>query len=175
MMPELSFEDGSVKLSDIELPGILKRMAIRGKVQFDAAEADGASGKIKKFMGWEDSDISLTIELLTDDESDCYDKLFQINALFKLTDSVTVDPLLYSVVNRHCQAREIETVYFSGLNSDESDADDVIVCTLNFIEDNPPVVSTEKQAIASSEDGEVDLPPGEAKSPELSNLFIDLN
>ncbi|MDH3975534.1 MAG: hypothetical protein OEV42_14750 [Deltaproteobacteria bacterium] len=173
-MPEISFDDGIVKLSGIELPGILKRLSIRGRVQFDMAEADGASGKIKKFMGWDDSDISLTIELLTDEESDCYDKLLQINGLFKLTDNNTANPVLYTVTNRHCLAREINTVYFAGLNSDESDSDDVIVCMLNFIEDDPPVVPLEKQVIAAPDSTPVVSPSGDIKASEtVLELDVD--
>ncbi len=129
------------------MPGRLKSQSVRGAVRFDEARQDGLSGKAKKAMGWEDADISLAMELLTDDDSDCYEKLARINAVFKAYDA-GANPLVYTVTNRHLRARGVDQVAFSGLESSESDADDVIMCTLTFVEHIPAIAQPEQQASA---------------------------
>jgi hypothetical protein len=144
----LIFDDGLVKLGDEEVPGILKSLAVRGSVRFDEAERDGLSGKVKTPMGWEDADVCLVVELLTDENSDCYDKLSDLNALFVGADNGG-NPKVYDVVNRHLQARGLERVVFAGLESMESDRDDVMFCAMSFTEHTPVMVEAERRVVAS--------------------------
>ena len=143
----LMYEDGLVFLGDEQVPGILVNQSIRGQVKFDEGKPDGLSGKVKTPMGWEDADISLTVELLSDDDSNCYDKLAVLNALFKGTDNGG-NPKVFEIVNMHAIARGVDKVVFAGLQSTETDQDDTILCALNFVEHNPPVVKTERRVVA---------------------------
>lgn len=147
---DLSFEQGEVSLNNVLIPGILKSQSIKGSVRFDEAEADGLSGKVKTPLGWEDADISLTMELCCDDNSNCYSKLAAINAIFKGADNGG-NPKVYDVVNQHTYARGINQVVFAGLDSSETDEDDVILVTLNFIEHLPLIVQGEKRVTASDQ------------------------
>ncbi len=144
----LSFDDGKVFLGGSELDGILQNLSVRGSVLFDLAEQDGLSGKTKIPMGWEDADITLVLTLLTDENADCYDRLEVLDALFKGQDS-NGNPLILDVRNRHCQARHIDRVVFSGLDSQENDKNDAIVATLAFSEHRPATVATEERVVAS--------------------------
>jgi len=142
----LTFEDGEVRLGSQLLPGILVSQSIRGAVRYDEAKKDHMSGKNKVPRGWEDSTVTLTLDLLTDSAGDCYSKLAVIDKIFK--GAQKANPKIYEVTGRHLRARGISRVVFDSLDSDESDQDDVIMATLRFVEHIPPVVKREKQAAA---------------------------
>ena len=139
----LTFSHGEVRLGSKLVPGILKSLNVRGAVVFDEAERDGLSGKTKTPKGWDDSAITLTVELLTD-ETTCYDKLAALDALFRGHDTAA-NPRVLDVANAHVSARGVERVVFAGLDSSESDRDDVILATLRFSEHRPPIIRAEKR------------------------------
>lgn len=144
----LTFDDGKVTLGGKVIPGILVNQSIRGQVRFDKTEQEGAgSGKVKVAMGWEDADVCLQVDLLTDDDGTCYEKLTKLNAIFIGTDN-KARPQVYTVVNSHLMARGIRQVVFSGLDSSETDLEDVINCNLAFVEEKPAVVESEKRVLA---------------------------
>ena len=139
----LTFSHGEVRLGSKLVPGILKSLNVRGAVVFDEAERDGLSGKTKTPKGWDDSAITLTVELLTDDTT-CYDKLASLDALFRGHDN-GANPRVLDVANAHVSARGVEGVVFAGLDSAETDQDDVILATLRFTEHRPPIIRAEKR------------------------------
>lgn len=140
----LTFSHGSVRLGSSSVPGILKSLRVRGSVLFDEAEVDGLSGTTKTPKGWEDAAVTLVVELLTDDTGNCYDKLTRLDALFRGLDN-NANPKVLDVANPHITARGVERVVFAGLNSTETDADDVVEATLRFTEHRPVVLRAEKQ------------------------------
>jgi len=143
----LTWADGEVKLGGELLPGIFLDQSVRGSVRFDQSEKDAQSGKHKVPLGYQDADISITLELVCDESGDCYSKLTQINKVFRADQKA--NPQVYSVGNRHCQARGIRNVVFSGLDSFESSEEDVITAILSFVEHLPPVIRREKQVTAA--------------------------
>lgn len=144
----LTFDHGKVSLGGTELDGLLQQQSIRGAVRFDEAEQDALSGKVKTPMGWEDADITLTVLLETNKEANCYDRLADLDGLFKGQDNGG-NPKVLTVLNAHCQARHINQVVFAGLDSSESNQDDAILATLFFVEHRPAVVTAEERAVAS--------------------------
>lgn len=153
----LKFEHGEVRLGKKLVPGVLKSLSIAGLVRFDEAKPDTMSGKVKTPHGWEDSDIHIELELVTDDDffpkrdgkkTTCYDKLASLSAIFRGQDNGG-DPKVYDVINTHARARGIDQVVFAGLDSRETDEDDVIVASLKFVEHNPPAQKKEKQIVVS--------------------------
>ncbi|WP_051284572.1 hypothetical protein [Desulforegula conservatrix] len=169
----LTYEDGIVMLNGEILPGILKHQSARGSVRFDETKQDGGgSGKVKVAMGWEDADVSLTLELLTDDQSTCYDKLSKINSIFKGHDSGG-RPGVYSVNNPMLTAMGIRQVIFCGLDSMESDQDDVIDCQLSFVEEGIDIQTVENRASsgdkASTNLTKTKTPGGTKPNPEPDN------
>lgn len=166
----LSFSDGQISLGGKSVPGILQSMTIAGQVRFDKAEQDGLSGKVKVPLGWEDADITLAIELTTEEDLTCYDKLRALNRIFKGTDNGG-NPNVYDVVNAHTLARGIERVVFSGLTSQETDQDDVILANLAFAEHVPPVTKVEVRKSA----GKAPAPSAKTAEPKLDKrLKVDL-
>lgn len=151
----LQFDHGVVKLDGVELPGIFKNQSIAGSVRFDTAEPTGLSGAVKTPLGWEDADITLVIELVSEGQTspyvegrNCYEKLGQIDAIFRGYDNGG-NPKIYEVDNAHVLARGISQVVFAGLQSRETQRNDVIQVTLNFIEHMPAVQAAEKQVAAT--------------------------
>lgn len=141
-MKMLTFADGQIRLGGEALPGILQLLRIDGKVRYDDQKVDGTSGKSKTPQGWEDQVVSATLILTTDNETDCYEKLEQLSPSFKKPDA-KANPQIYSLSNRHAQARGIRQVVFDRLESSETSQSDTIRVTLGFTEHNPPVVRTE--------------------------------
>ncbi len=146
----LTFEDGVLSLGGEAIPGVLASSNITCDVKFDEAQSDQLSGKKKTPMGWEDAEIDFEYALLSDEDGDCYDKLAEVNALFKgYGDSAA--PKILTVLNRHIQARGIDQVVFKTLASKETNKDDVIVVSLHFVEHTPPVVKAEERVVKSDQ------------------------
>ena len=139
----ITFEDGVVRLAGEEVPGILNALRVDGKVRFDEQKVDGSSGKKKTPQGFEDSDIMISLYMVTDDDTSCYDKLETLSGMFRKVDD-NANPQIYTVANRHLLARGIRQVVFSKLQTAENDKTDEITTTLGFVEHNPPIVKTEK-------------------------------
>ena len=178
-MALLTWEDGLIKIDGQALPGLLVDQTVDGKVRFDEQKADGASGKKRTPLGWEDTEVSLTLALTTDegeDGQDCYEKLEIINNIFRGHDA-KANPKVYEVDNRHLQARGVGKLIFSGLSSNETDQDDMITAGLSFVEHNPPVVKTEKAVAKSALDlAKKDEAQARAAVPEVKpNVVVDLN
>lgn len=166
----LRFEDGEVRLGGGIVPGVLVSKAVSAAVRFDQAEHDGLSGKAKVPLGWEDADITLVVDLLSDDTGDCYDKLAEINRTFKGADN-GANPKVYTVTNRHARARGIDQVVFSGLDSEEDDQSDVIRATLKFVEHRPPIVRREQQVSVSKQAS--GAAPTVAATPPSDQAILD--
>ena len=161
MSKELRFEDGNVTLGDTLLPGILVSQQIGCAVKIDTAQVEGQAKKTQTPLEWDNASISLCLDLLTDDATDdsvgpqmesmgtdCYQKLFNLNRIFKGKDDGRAQ--IYRVNSRHTHARGLDQVIFSGLDSDESDQDDVIRVTLTFVEYLPPKQAQQAAGIAGS-------------------------
>lgn len=149
MLKELAFSDGEVKLGGQLLPGILVSQQIGCAVRIDTAQVEGQAQKTQTPLEWDNASIYLCLELLTDDDSDCYDKLTALNKIFKGKDNGRFAQI-YTVNSRHARARGLDKMIFSGLSSDETDQDDVITVTLTFIEYLPPKTARQAAGIAAA-------------------------
>jgi hypothetical protein len=165
----LSFSDGVIKLDGAEIEGIVKSVSVSADVKLDEQKVDGLSGTKKVPVGWSDADITVTLELLTDDAATCYERLQELNRLFKSTESAASPKKKFEIANRHTAARGVRSVVFSKLDSSETSDDDVIAVTLQFIEYEPAVVPSEKAAAAGSGGSALQEEP----EPEAS-LMVDV-
>lgn len=143
MYDEIIFEDGIITLNGEAVPGILRSLEVSGKVRFDEQKVDGASGKSKTPQGYEDSEISVSLYLCTDEDSNCYDKLEILSGMFRKIDE-KANPQIYELSSHHLFLRGIRQAVFSKLSTSENDKSDEIIATLGFVEHNPPVVKLEK-------------------------------
>lgn len=134
---------GEVKLNGIALPGIFDSLEISGEIDIDEIDVPGTSGKKKQPQGFQDASLVFRIEVLTDDESNCYDKAKQIVQTFKKTDS-TAKPLVHRIVNKHAAIWDIEEVIIKNVKTRESNKDDAMIVEINMIEYEPALVQKEK-------------------------------
>jgi hypothetical protein len=153
-MKLLTFADGVIRLGGEALPGILQTLTVDGKVRYDEQKVDGTSGKSKTPQGWEDQTVKATLVLLTDDESDCYEKLAALAPYFRKPDD-KANPQIYALANRHSQTRGIRQVVFDQFSSSESSANDTIRVTLGFTEHRPPIVRQEAAQAKTPTPGEL--------------------
>ena len=96
-------------------------------------------------MGWEDCFINIEMILLSDRKSDCYEKLSDLNGIFKGFDN-NANSKVYNLLNEHAVARGVDQVVFKGLRSAETNEDDVIQVSMAFDEHNPPTIPPEKRS-----------------------------
>jgi hypothetical protein len=167
----LTFEDGIVRLGGDALPGLLASLSVDGEVRYDEQKVDGQSGKRKTPKGFEDQEVSVTLTLCTDEQSDCYEKLAQLMPFFRKT-TAQANPQIYDFVNRHAGARGIRRVIFDKLKSAETNTTDTITATLSFREHRPPIVRKEAAAAKTPKPGEVGKEAGN-KEPEEDKLAIN--
>ncbi len=169
----LTFEDGIVTLDGTELKGILQRLDVKTAVRFDEAKVDGASGKKKTPAGFEDSKVDVSMILLTDEDGDCYEKLEEINHIFKGIDKNT-NPKIFTVTNRHLLARGIREVVFANLDSSENSSTDEIFISLQFVEHNPPVIKMEETKAKQPTAKELaEMAKNETSEPEEVLMVFD--
>ncbi len=144
---ELDIEDGDLHINGTLMPGVFKNQTVNGQVRFDRTKMSGVSGTVKMDMGYDDQTVVITLELLTDDDGTCYEKLRIINDAFYEVDEV-FRPLVLRVNNEHLYARGIDMVKFTNFSSQETDQEDVLLCTLSFEEYEPLQVKREKMLAA---------------------------
>ena len=147
----LTIDHGQVHLGGQRVPGVLVTMEIGNEVRFDTAEADNLSGKKKTPMGWEDSVITIELDLITEEGSTCYDKLALLNGVFKGMDNHS-NPKVFDIVNAHVLARGVDQVVFRQLRSKEDNEFDVVRAVLYFDEHNPPTIPPEIKS-STGQDG----------------------
>jgi hypothetical protein len=172
-MKLLTFADGVIRLGGEELPGILSSLKIDGKVRYDEQKVDGQSGKSKTPQGWEDQVVTATLTLLTDDESDCYEKLARLSPFFRQPDQ-SANPQIYDLVNRHAQTRGIRRIIFDRLESNENSQNDTIRVTLGFTEHRPPIIRQERAAAKTPTPAELAEQTGQTPEPDES-LAIEVD
>lgn len=144
--PIVTADDGRLALDDLELPGIVERIEVTGELRTDSIRVASRSGATKLPRGWADAQLTVSVRLPTDTTS-CYDKLAAFERAFKRSGD-DARPLIYSLVNRHAQARGVTRVLFSELTSSDSNVDDTIVAQLAFVEWRPGVVRRERSVDA---------------------------
>jgi hypothetical protein len=167
----LIFADGLLTLGGEELPGILSSLRIDGKARYDEQKVDGASGKSKTPLGWEDQAVTATLILTTDDVSDCYEKLERLSSFFRQPDAAA-NPQVYSLVNRQAGARGLRDVILDRLESTECNSSDTISAVLGFTEHRPPIIRTEEGAAKSPTPGEAGAEAGAAEPEESQDIDI---
>lgn len=144
----MTIDDGRVALGTTEVPGILESIEVRGQLLLQRLRSSGRSGSAKVPRGWDDADVMVRMTLATGELS-CWDLLRAVSALFTASDKQG-KPLIYTLVNRHVNARNIDQVLFTELSSSDTNRDDTVSVTLSFIEWRPKVVKRERTASAQA-------------------------
>ncbi|WP_321495635.1 hypothetical protein [uncultured Desulfobacter sp.] len=174
----LTFEHGEIRLGNTLLPGVVLRISVNGVVKFDTADPDGMSGSVRTPMGWNDAEIVIVADLLSDIQvtpyahnRTCYEKLAELNAVFKGSDN-GANPKIFSLRNVHAMSRGVDNVVFCGLTSSETDRDDVIRVNLSFSEHRPYEQRKESRvSLSDSAAGSSSAPVTDQADPGLDDTI----
>ncbi|MBW7997529.1 MAG: hypothetical protein FVQ81_13325 [Candidatus Glassbacteria bacterium] len=134
-------DEGEIRLDGTPLPGILQRMSIRGRLKTDQATLLFGGEKTQP-LGFQAATVFIELALpseggfLPGSESTCYDKLAELNAVFTEVDA-DINAKLHRISNAQINARGIDQVWFSELESSEAHRD-VITARLVLTQKEPP-------------------------------------
>ncbi len=155
--------DGTPDIANVlfRFPVPHRQMSIRQSVKVDEADIPGRSGKIKQAVGYEDTEITINLTLV--DEEDragtvtrpAIDQYRELQAAFRdrsdpVGDGQTVKasyavPTIFSIQSRLTDACGIRTVLFKGLDvSDQPGSTDLEV-SIGFSEFEPVAAQVEKR------------------------------
>lgn len=141
-MPLIKIDDGKVLLNGEDIPGLISNISVSSSIRFDNQDIDGKSSKRKVPLGFSDADITIQLELLTDDNGcTCYEKLANLDLIFRSKEKNNIK--IFDIDNKHLNSRNVRKVVFSNFESSESNSDDIIYVTISFVEYEPAITKTE--------------------------------
>lgn len=136
------FDDDSIKIGGVILPGIYKSMEINHEAQIDEQEVEGSSRKPKQASGYDDAKIVIEISLMDSESATKEDKLLNIQNLFR---SVNQDrPTVHELVSTHSSVRGINKVIIRNMTSKETNKKDEIVVSLELLQYDTMTITASK-------------------------------
>jgi len=155
--------DGTPDIADVRFrfPVPHQQMSIRQAVKVDEADIPGRSGKIKQAVGYEDTEITISLTLVDEEDRagtvtrSALDQYRDLQAAFRersdpVGDGQTVSasyavPTIFSIQSRLTDACGIKTVLFKGLDvADQPGSTDLDV-SIAFSEFEPVAAQVEKR------------------------------
>lgn len=171
------------KLGDLVLPVPPKQMTIRQSLKIDEIEIPGRSGKIKQPVGYEDSAITIELELCHQEGNGtivktAQDRLKEIQTIFRPSGTAIQTPL--SIVSILTEACGIQQVLIKDLEVKDDEEYDLIHCSLsltefdsveNQLQEQVQAQQASQQAVTIAEEN---MPP-ELESPPDDYLLNQYN
>ena len=180
--------DGTPDIANVlfRFPVPHRQMSVRQAVKVDEVIIPGRSGKIKQAVGYEDTEI--TISLLLVDEEDrtgtitrsAIDQLGELQTAFRDRSDPVGDgqsatagyvvPTLFSIQSRLTDACKIKTVLFKGFDVSEQPGTTDLEVAISFTEFEPVAVQVEKRGREAVQKSQAAQQAEEAvKAEEASN------
>jgi len=171
------------KLGDLILPVPPKQMSIRQSLKIDEIEIPGRSGKIKQPVGYEDSTITIELELCHQEDNGktiktAQDRLKEIQTLFRPSEKAIQTPL--SIVSTLTESCGIKQVLIKDLEVKDDEEYDLIHCSLtltefdsieNQLQEQAQAAQASQQAVSTAEENL----PSELQSPPDDYLLNQYN
>lgn len=133
------YSDGSeVMIDGVILPGLFKKLEVTTAAEIEEQEVEGSTTKPKQASGYEDGKVDLQLKLIDETGVTKEEKLLQIQNFFRQQGQDI--PAVHTIINQHTAIRNITQVLFKNMVSTESDANDELVVTLEFIEYIPATI-----------------------------------
>lgn len=126
--------EGIIMLDGVPLHGVFTDISIGGEILLDSSNSGGNGVSRKVMKGYSDKDISLRLTLIPTDEKTVYDQLEDLERLFRDVNSGV--PKIFTIVNPHVFARNIQKVLFKSLASNEDNSSERIDVSMTFVEFN---------------------------------------
>lgn len=138
------FDDDSVKIGGVILPGIYKSMEINQDAQIDEQKVEGSSQKPKQASGYEDAKIVIEILLIDSEQLTKEDKLQVIQNLFR---TVNQDkPIVHELISTHSSIRGINKVIVKNMTSKETNKKNEIVVSIELLQYDAMTITASKSS-----------------------------
>jgi hypothetical protein len=142
-----------------------QQMSIRQGVKVDEVDVPGRSGKVKQAVGYEDTEISVSITLVDLEDrtgavtKSALEQFQELQSAFRdrsepVSDSgtqaktaTTGVPTIFSIQSRLTDACGIKTVLFKSLEASESPGETALEVSLTLVEFEPVARQIEKRAL----------------------------
>ena len=132
--------DGSPDIAKVlfEFPVPHGQMRVRQEVRIDEATVPGRSGKAKQAVGYQDSDITIGLELYSDDDGQtALQKYAVLQDAFRKRDDADSLPRVFSIQSPLTDACRIQTVLFKGLEISDAEGTDQLQVAVSLTEFEP--------------------------------------
>jgi len=155
--------DGTPDIANVlfRFPVPHRQMSIRQSVKVDEADIPGRSGKIKQAVGYEDTEITINLTLVDEEDRagtvtrSAIDQYRELQAAFRdrsdpVGDGQTVKasyavPTIFSIQSRLTDACGIRTVLFKGLDVADQPGSTDLEVSIGFSEFEPVAAQVEKR------------------------------
>jgi len=169
-----------VKLGDLTLSLPPRQMKIKQTLKIDEIEIPGRSGKVKQPVGYEDSEITLELEIPHQETGlqvvkTAGERFREIQALFRPSPDSIQAPI--TIVSTLTEACGIEQVLIKDIDLHDDPEYDYLVCTLTLTEFDSIAnqlleqAQAQKRAEEAAEEAEANMPE-ELKNPP-DNYLVD--
>ena len=159
-------EGGEPDIANVlfQFPVPHQQMAIKQAAKIDSIQIPGRSGKIKQAVGYEDTEISISITLVDDEDRagnvtrSALDQFKELQAAFRDRSApvgeIGVDvssisyavPTIFSIQSRLTDACGVKTVLFESLAITDTPGETTLQAQLVFLEFEPIVRQVERRA-----------------------------
>lgn len=126
------FDDDTVKIGGVILPGIYKSIEIEHEARIDEQTVEGSPAKPKQATGYEDAKISIELLLLDSEAATKEDKLQTIQELFKPEGQDK--PQVHELISAHTAIRGARQVIIKKVASKETNKKDEISVTIELLQ-----------------------------------------
>jgi len=158
--------DGTPDIANIlfSFPVPHQQMSVKQEVKIDEVDIPGRSGKVKQAVGYDDTEVGLTLILVDREErsgavvQSAVAQLGELQAAFRdrsdpVGETGTTPkavprgvPTIFSIQSRLTDACGIKTVLFKGLEVNELSGDTALEVSITFIEFEPVARQIERRA-----------------------------
>ncbi len=158
--------DGTPDISDVlfRFPVPYQQMRIHQTVKVDEADIPGRSGKIKQAVGYDDTEITITIKMVDEEDRggsvlhSAMDQFKELQAAFRdrsnpvsknLQSSSSASfavPTIFSIQSPLTDACGIKTVLFKGLDISDTPGETSLEAEITFNEFEPTATQVERRA-----------------------------
>lgn len=137
------FDDESVKIGGVILPGIYKSMEVNHEAQIDEQQVEGTSRRPKQAVGYDDAKIVIEISLMDSERMTKEDKLLIIQNMFKAENQEK--PAVHEMVSAHGSIRGINKVIIRNMTSKEKNTKDEITVSLELLQYDTMTIQASKK------------------------------
>jgi len=158
--------DGTPDIANIlfSFPVPHQQMSVKQEVKIDEVDVPGRSGKVKQAVGYEDTEVGLTLTLVDREDRSgavvhsALDQLKELQAAFRDRSDPVGEagtkpsaaprgvPTIFSIQSRLTDACGIKTVLFRGLEVNEIAGDTALEVSITLVEFEPVARQIERRA-----------------------------